>query len=292
MFGIGSGKSIVGLDIGSSCIKAIELKRSKGEIVVSHLGVEPLASDIVVDSMIVDSGSVSSAISKLFGEHAIKTKSVATSVSGHSVIVKKISVQPMSEGELAESITTEAAQHIPFDIADVNVDFDILNPDDTGPQMDVLLVAVKKDKILNYTNVLSLAGKSPAVVDIDAFALQNCYEYNYQPSHDSTVALLNLGASVMNINIVKGVSPLFTRDVSVGGNQYTDSLQKELDLSFEDAENLKKGENIAGVAEEHRATILRSVSDILILEIQKTFDFFRATATGENIQRIYVSGGS
>src|SRR5712675_2640581 len=292
MFGIGSGKSIVGLDIGSSCIKAIELKRSKGEIVVSHLGVEPLASDIVVDSMIVDSGSVSSAISKLFAQHNIKSKNVATSVSGHSVIVKPIKVQPMTEADLAEGITTEAAQHIPFDIADVNVDFDILNPDDTGPQMDVLLVAVKKDKILNYTNVLSLAGKSPAVVDIDAFALQNCYEYNYQPSHDSTVALLNLGASVMNINIVKGVSPLFTRDVSVGGNQYTDSLQKELDLSFEDAENLKKGENIAGVAEEHRATILRSVTDILVLEIQKTFDFFRATSTGESIQKIVVAGGS
>src|SRR5260221_2840782 len=178
MFGIGSGKSIVGLDIGSSCIKAIELKRSEGEIVVSHLGVEPLASDIVVECMIVDSGSVSSAISKIFGEHAIKTKSVATSVSGHSVIVKKISVQPMSEGELAESITTEAAQHIPFDIADVNVDFDILNPDDTGPQMDVLLVAVKKDKILNYTNVLSLAGKAPAGGGIYPFSLHEFFANN------------------------------------------------------------------------------------------------------------------
>src|SRR5689334_22261265 len=126
----GSGKSIVGLDIGSSCIKAIELKKSKGEIVVSHLGVEPLASDIVVDSMIVDSGSVSSAISKIFSQHGIKTRSVATSVSGHSVIVKPIKVQPMSEGELAEGITTEASQHIPFDIADVNLDFEILNPGD------------------------------------------------------------------------------------------------------------------------------------------------------------------
>jgi type IV pilus assembly protein PilM len=292
MFGIGSGKSIVGLDIGSSCIKAIELKRSKGEIVVSHLGVEPLASDIVVDSMIVDSGSVSSAISKIFGEHAIKTKSVATSVSGHSVIVKKISVQPMSEGELAESITTEAAQHIPFDIADVNVDFDILNPDDTGPQMDVLLVAVKKDKILNYTNVLSLAGKTPAVVDIDAFALQNCYEYNYQPHHDTTVALLNLGASVMNINIVKGTTPLFTRDVSVGGNQYTDSLQKELDLSFDDAESLKLGRKVGTVSEDAKLPILQQVTEIIVLEIQKTFDFFRATASGEHIERIYLAGGS
>ncbi|HEV3041559.1 MAG TPA: type IV pilus assembly protein PilM [Candidatus Angelobacter sp.] len=288
----GSAKSIVGLDIGSSCIKAIELKRAKGEIQVSHLGVEPLASDIVVDSMIVDSGSVSSAISKIFGEHSIKTKSVATSVSGHSVIVKKIAVQPMTEAELADSITTEAAQHIPFDIADVNVDFDILNPEDQGSHMDVLLVAVKKDKILNYTNVLSLAGKSPAVVDIDAFALQNCYEYNYQPGHDSTVALLNLGASVMNINIVKGTTPLFTRDVSVGGNQYTDSLQKELDLSFDDAESLKLGKKVGTVSEDAKLPILQQVTEIIVLEIQKTFDFFRATASGEHIERIYLAGGS
>jgi type IV pilus assembly protein PilM len=288
----GSAKSIVGLDIGSSSIKAIELKRAKGEITVSHLGMEALASDIVVDSMIVDSGSVSSAISKIFGLHGIKTKNVATSVSGHSVIVKPIKVQPMSEAELAEGITAEAAQHIPFDISDVNLDFEILNPESGGTQMDVLLVAVKKDKILNYTNVLSLAGKTPAVVDIDAFALQNCYEYNYQPAHDTTVALLNLGASVMNINIVKGTTPLFTRDVSVGGNQYTDSLQKELDLSFEDAEALKLGKKVGTVSEDAKQPILQQVTEIIVLEIQKTFDFFRATAPGEHIDRIYIAGGS
>src|ERR1700716_4324313 len=288
----GSGKSIVGLDIGSSCIKAIELKRSKGEIVVSHLGVETLASDIVVDSMIVDSGIGSSAISKIFAEHAIKTKSVATSVSGHSVIVKKISVQPMSESELAESITTEAAQHIPFDIADVNVDFDILNPDDTGPQMDVLLVAVKKDKILNYTNVLSLAGKTPAIVDIDALALQNCYEFNYEPAPTQVVALLNRGASVMTINIVKGTTPLFPRDVSVGGHQYTDSLQKELDLSFDDAESLKLGRKVGTMHDDAKTPILQQVTEIIVLEIQKTFDFFRASAAGEHIEKIYLAGGS
>jgi type IV pilus assembly protein PilM len=254
--------------------------------------VEPLASDIVVDSMIVDSGSVSSAISKIFTQHNIKSKSVATSVSGHSVIVKPIKVQPMTESELAEGITTEASQHIPFDISDVNLDFEILNPGDTGPQMDVLLVAVKKDKILNYTNVLSLAGKTPSVVDIDAFALQNCYEYNYNPSPDSTVALLNLGASVMNINIVKGTTPLFTRDVSVGGNQYTDSLQKELDLSFDDAESLKLGRRIGTVSEDAKQPILQQVTEIIVLEIQKTFDFFRATASGEHIERVYLAGGS
>ena len=292
MFGLGGAKSIVGLDIGSSSIKAVELKKSKGEIAVAALGVEPLGSDIVVDSMIVDSGSVSSAIAKLFTEQKIKAKSVATSVSGHSVIVKKIPMQTMTDAELADSINTEAAQHIPFDIADVNIDFQILSEPTGDPQMDVLLVAVKKDKILNYTNVLSLAGKSPAIVDIDAFALQNCYEYNYEPAQGTTVALLNLGASVMNINIVKGTTPLFTRDVSVGGNQYTDSLQKELDLGFDDAEALKLGQRVGTVSEDAKLPILQQVTEIIVLEIQKTFDFFRATAAGEHIERIYLAGGS
>jgi type IV pilus assembly protein PilM len=288
----GGSKTIVGLDIGSSCIKAVELKKTKGEISVAHLGLEPLASDIVVGSMIVDSTAVANAITKIFAESGIKGKSVATSVSGHSVIVKKITMQTMSDQELAAMVQTEAAQHIPFDIQDVNVDFQILSDDLSGPQMDVLLVAVKKDKILNYTNVLSLAAKSPAVVDIDAFALQNCYEYNYEPAPGATAALLNLGASVMNINIVKGSTPLFTRDVSVGGNQYTDALQKELDLSFDDAEALKLGRKVGTVSEDAKMPILQQVTEIIVLEIQKTFDFFRATASGEHIERLYVAGGS
>ena len=253
-------------------------------------GLEPLAQDTVVDGAIMDAPLVAAGISSIFDQQKIKAKSVATAVSGHSVIVKRVSLPAMTEEELFERIQAEASQHIPFDIADVNLSYQLLESVDG--QMDVLLVAVKKDKILNHTNVLAQAGKTPTVVDIDAFALQNCFEVNYDPEPSQTVALLNVGASVMNINIVRGGVPLFTRDVSVGGNQYTDALQKELDLSFEDAERLKKGESIAGVAEEQRTTILRSVSDILILEIQKTFDFFRATASGENIQRIYVAGGS
>ena len=289
---MGGSKTIVGLDIGSSCIKAVELKKTKGEIIVAHMGVEALASDIVVDSMIVDGPAVTNAITKIFTESGIKGKAVATSVSGHSVIVKKIAMATMSDQELAAVIQTEAAQHIPFDIQDVNVDFQILSDDLSGPQMDVLLVAVKKEKILNYTNVLSMAAKSAALVDIDAFALQNCYEYNYEPAPGSTAALLNLGASVMNINIVKGSTPLFTRDVSVGGNQYTDALQKELDLSFDDAESLKLGRKVGTVSEDAKMPILQQVTEIIVLEIQKTFDFFRATASGEHIERLYVAGGS
>jgi len=145
---------------------------------------------------------------------------------------------------------------------------------------------------LNYTNVLSMAGRTPAIVDIDALALQNCYEYNYEPASGQVVALLNLGASVMNINIVKGTTPLFPRDVSVGGHQYTDSLQKELDLSFEDAEALKLGQKVGTVSEDAKTPILQQVTEIIVLEIQKTFDFFRASAAGEHIEKIYLAGGS
>jgi type IV pilus assembly protein PilM len=290
MFGMGASKALIGLDIGSSSIKAVELKGSKHGFELVSFGLEPLAQDTVVDGAIMDAPLVAAGIGTIFDQQKIKTRSVATSVSGHSVIVKRVSLPAMTEDELYDRIQAEASQHIPFDIADVNLDYQLLESVDG--QMDVLLVAVKKDKILNHTNVLAQAGKTPVVVDIDAFALQNCFEVNYDPDPAQTVSLLNVGASVMNINIVRGGVPLFTRDVSVGGNQYTDALQKELDLSFEDAERLKKGDSVAGVAEEQRTTILRSVSDILILEIQKTFDFFRATAAGENIQRIYVAGGS
>src|SRR6267154_2295069 len=290
MFGGGQKKALVGLDIGSSSIKAVELKSSKQGYELVSFGLEALAQDTVVDGAIMDAPLVAGAISNIFETQKIKTKNVATAVSGHSVIVKRVTLPSMTEEELYDRIQSEASQHIPFDIADVNLDHQLLESVDS--QMDVLLVAVKKDKILNHTNVLAQAGRNSTVVDIDAFALQNCFEVNYDPDPGQTIALLNIGASVMNINIVRGGIPLFTRDVSVGGNQYTDALQKELDLSFEDAERLKKGDSLPSVTDEQKQQILRSVSDILTLEIQKTFDFFRATASGENIQRIVVAGGT
>ena len=292
MFGFGKSKQVVGLDIGSSSVKAVELRQVGKDIEVFKLGIEPLAPEILVDGAIVDTGQVSNSIAKIFSEHKIKTKNVATAVSGHSVIVKKLSLQPMTEEELEGNIPLEAAQHIPFDIGEVNLAYEILETPADSPVMDVLLVAVKKDKILNYTNVITLAGRVPVIVDIDAFALQNVYEYNYEPPPQATVALLNLGASIMNINIVRGRTPLFTRDVSVGGNQYTDTLQKELDLGFDEAETLKSGTTLPGISEDARMPVIKSVSEIIVLEIQRTFDFFRATAGGEQIQKLYLAGGT
>ena len=292
MFGFGKSKQVVGLDIGSSSVKAVELRQIGKDIEVFKLGIEPLAPEILVDGAIVDTGQVSNSIAKIFSENKIKTKNVATAVSGHSVILKKLSLQPMTEEELEGNIPLEAAQHIPFDIGEVNLAYEILETPADSPVMDVLLVAVKKDKILNYTNVITLAGRVPVIVDIDAFALQNVYEYNYEPPPQATVALLNLGASIMNINIVRGRTPLFTRDVSVGGNQYTDTLQKELDLGFDEAETLKSGTTLPGISEDARMPVIKSVSEIIVLEIQRTFDFFRATAGGEQIQKLYLAGGT
>ncbi|MBZ5545231.1 MAG: pilus assembly protein PilM [Acidobacteriia bacterium] len=219
MFGLGKTKGLVGLDIGSSAVKAVELKKKGAEYELVNLGMEGLGQDTVVDGAIMDSFTVANAIEKIFVENKIKTKSVATAVSGHSVIVKKISVNAPSEAEVAAAMPYEAQQYIPFDMADVNLSYEVLAPATAGPGFDVMLVAVKRDKILNHTNVLSQAGKVPMVVDIDAFAMQNAFEVNYEPSADRMIALLNIGASIMNINIVRGGVPLFTRDVSVGGTR-------------------------------------------------------------------------
>ncbi len=290
----GSKKGLVGVDIGSSAVKAVELKPGGrgGEYHLVKLGLEPLPPEAIVDGAIMDSGAVIDAIQRLFSANKIKTNEVATSVSGNAVIVKKISLPQMTQEELAESIHWEAEQYIPFDIQDVALDYELVEGSGSGGNMDVMLIAVKKDKISDYTSAISQAGKTANVVDVDVFALQNCYEVNYGVDPGRVVALLNVGASIMNINIVKGGTSIFNRDIAVGGNQYTDAIQKDLNLSFEQAENLKKGARVEGAARENLGPILQAVSENIALEIQKTFDFFKATSSEDRIDRIFLSGGT
>jgi len=198
----------------------------------------------------------------------------------------------MTEQELGESIYWEAEQYIPFDIQDVNLDYEILSPEGAQGTMDVLLVAAKKDKIADYTSVITQAGRTAVVVDVDAFALQNAYEVNYGFEAGAVVALLNAGASATNINILNGSQSVFTRDISMGGNAYTEAVQKELDLSFEAAEQLKKGIPVDGATFEEAQPVLHAVTENVLLEIQKTFDFFKASASTDQIDRIMLSGGA
>ena len=293
MFKKGLGKnSLVGLDIGSSSVKAVELQRKGGVLHLTSLGYENLRTDTIVDGQIMELNNVSDVISSIFNEHKIKTTRVAAGVSGHSVIVKNIVVPPMSEAELHESFSWHAEEHIPFDIADVNLDYHITGS--SNESVSVLMAACKSDKIANVKQAIQLAGKQPVIIDVDAFALQNCYEVNYRPSPGDVVALLNIGASTMNINILNGALSVFARDASVGGSQYTSLLQKELGLTFEQAEAVKRGMPLPeGVEGRDINPIIETVSDILALEIQKTMDFYRATAEeGESaIQKILFSGG-
>jgi type IV pilus assembly protein PilM len=286
-------KNLVGLDIGSSSIKAVELSGKPGSLVLTHLAHEALPPDTVVDGQIMELNSVSGTISSVFNTHQIKTERVAAGVSGSSVIVKNILVPPMSNEELEESIDWHAEEHIPFEIADVNLDYQVVGRNQDSLQ--VLLAACKRDFVANIKQAIQLAGRQPAVIDVDAFALQNCYEVNYEPKPDETVALLNIGAATMNINILQGTRSVFTRDVSVGGNQYTALLQKELGLTFEQAEAIKRGGPLPeGAPQRDIQPVLETVSDILALEIQKTFDFYRATSDDANsmVRKILLSGGS
>jgi type IV pilus assembly protein PilM len=286
-------KDIIGLDIGSQQIKIVQLKETKGSYRLERLGVAALQPELIVDGSILDASRVVDVIKELISSSNIKTKDVTLSVSGHSsVIIKRVSLPQMSEDELEESIRFEAEQYIPFDIEDVNLDFQILGPAEEDNMMDVLIVAVKKDKINEYVSVVKEAGLNPVVVDVDAFALENMYELNYEIKEGENVALVNIGASMININILKGGVSVFTRDSSVGGNLLTEALQKEFTISYSNAEKLKKEESLEGISQEDVAAILSSASEDIITEISRSFDYFRDTTNYENIDEIILSGGA
>jgi type IV pilus assembly protein PilM len=285
-------KQSIGLDIGSSVLKAVELRLSrKGNFELVSLGFEELSPDCIVDGVIISKLPVSDAINRFYAQQGIKNDRIATSISGHSAIVRKISLPIQSDEDLAESIRWEAEQYIPFDIADVNMDYQVLGENVQTGNLDILLVAVKKDKITDYTSVIKMAGKTPVLIDVDAFALQNAFEINYEPS-SQTVALLDIGASTMTITIVSGIDFLFTRDVGVGGHQYTEFIQKEFNLNYSQAQALKHGGTLENIKPEDVRRVIDSVTEIICLEIQKTYDFFRSTATVDHIDRMIVSGGA
>jgi type IV pilus assembly protein PilM len=216
------------------------------------------------------------------------------SVSGHAVIVKKITLPEMTEEELAESIKWEAEQYIPFDIQDVNMDFQILNTfigPEGKPQMNVILVAVKKDKLNDYHALAIEAGLDPIIVDVDAFALENMYSINYDPVEGEAVALVNVGASVTNINVLLSGHFAFTRDISIGGNRFTESIQKEMGLSHEDAERVKLRLAVDAVDPETLSAIEENVSGEIAGEIIRSFGYFKTTTNHEHIDRVLVSGG-
>jgi type IV pilus assembly protein PilM len=290
MFLFKNKKEVIGIDIGSSSVKLVQLKDNKVSFQLLNAAIIPLPPEAIVDNTLMDSSSVATVVKNLVSSLGIKVKDVACSISGNSVIIRKIILPAMPQEELEDQITWEAEQYIPFDINDVNMDFQILSPDSSDPsKMNVLLVASKKDIINDYVSVFNEAGLHLSVVDVDSFAVQNAFEANYTCGPEEIMALINIGASVMNINVIKDGKTLFTRDVQMGGNLYTEEIQKQLGLSSEDAETAKKLAHAT-----HNDALLHAidkVNETITQEIRRSLDFYNSTANDERIRSVFVSGG-
>ncbi len=283
-------KDIVGVDIGSSAVKLVQLRPAKGGYHLVKIGILPLPAEAIVDNTLMDSSSIVETVRQLLTTLGVKAKEAACSISGNSVIIRKISLPVMPVEELEDQIHWEAEQYIPFDINDVNVDFQILSPDEQDPsKMNVLLVASKKDIINDYLSVFAEAGLKLVVVDVDSFAVQNSYELNYPADPEQVVALVNIGASIFNLNIVRDGISLFTRDVQMGGNLYTEEIQKQFGISSSEAEEMKL--HAADAADPRLKDVLQRVNETIALEMRRSLDFYNSTAGEERITKVFLSGG-
>jgi len=239
---------------------------------------------------VMDSSLVVDVAQRLVQEQGVKNQNFGVSLSGISVAIRKIQVPAMSDAELAESIQWEAEQYLPFNVNEVNLDYVVLGSDvDT---MDVLLVAAKKDRIADYTGIVTQLGKAAALIDIDVFAVQNAFEHNYGAAVDKVIALVNIGAHIMNVNVLAHGQSVFWRDIVFGGNAYTEAIQRELNLPREQAEAVKVGEQLGDHTPQTVLGVLNSVSEDLAAELQKTFEFFYTTSSHDRVEEIYLAGGS
>lgn len=288
---MGEGKNLVGVDIGSASIKVCLVRESRKGLGLVRLGYVPLAPQVIVDGQIMDSAAVIDALGRAFAQAKIRQKECALSVSGQSVIIRKITVPMMTQAELDEQIQWEAEQHIPFDIKDVQVDYQVLRKRPEASQMDLLLVAAKKDRIEDYAQLAKSAKLKPIVCDVDSFTVQNLFEYSRGLPENQTVALINVGASVSSLSIVANGVHVFPREIANGGNAITEEIQKQLGIPFEQAEAYKCG-GAGGIVPQQVVQIIDAAADSIAAEIQRSVDFYLATSGEGEISRIYVTGGT
>ena len=285
--------STVGLDIGSSGVKAVALRQTRAGWTLAAAGEMPVRVERPSEDGTTPV-EVAGAVRELLDTLKLNRAMVATALSGHAVIVKRLSLPAMSRAELAEAIPWEAEQYIPFDLADVQLDYQIVNAktEAATSTIDVLLVAAKKDRVEDRTAVIAQAGRQAAVLDIEAFALANAYQMNYPERQDPLAAIVHVGRSATIVCLLEQGQLAFTRDIALGGRLYADALQRELGVDPQTAERIQQGHLPGDANRDQVAAILRDTSSQVILEIRKTIDFYRATAPIETLSRIVVSGGA
>ncbi len=290
------GKNCIGLDIGSSAVKLAALKTTKRGLQVMAFDQQRLPPETIVDGALMNASVVTDAIAEILARNKIRTREAALSVSGNTVIIKKITLPLMTQEELEESIQWEAEQYIPFDIKDVYIGHEVVAPRTDQGQMDVVLVAAKREMINDYTAVAQDAGLDPIIMDVDAFCLQNCYEVNYGFHQGETVVLLDIGNSVVTMNVVTDGVTMFTRDLSMGGSDITDEISKQLNITYDEAELYKMGGSPGARSDEvlpHEVEkIIGEKAEDMAAEIQRSVDFYAATAASSQIDKIVVSGGT
>lgn len=289
-------RQLVGLDIGSRAIKLVQIKELKGRYILQKFGIKPLEPEVIVDGTVMDAGRVIDVIKELIQEQGVKVKNVALSVSGHAVIVKKINLPQTPDDQMEAKVKEAAEQYIPFDINEVNLDWFILNPaettEDGQAQMAVLLVAAKKDKVNELTEIARGAGLIPKVLDVDAFAIENMYSINYEVKPEELTALVNVGASVMNVNIVKGNVSVFTRDIAVGGHRYAEALQRDLGVTADEAEAAQQGKLKEGLDATTVKGVIDGINAEVASEIARTVDYFKSIGTdAADVTKIVLCGG-
>jgi type IV pilus assembly protein PilM len=287
---------IVGLDIGSSAIKAVVLTTARSGWSLVAAGESPLPEGTVEDGATAEPAVVSDAVSQLLDTLRVRRGRVAAALSGHAVNVKRLSMPSMSDAELSEAIPWEAEQYIPFDLSEVQLDYQVVsNGGESKNGLDVLLVAAKRDRIEDRANVIAQSGRRPVVLDIEAFALANAYQVNYPERTDPLSALIHVGRSVTVVCLLEHGEPIFTRDIAVGGRHHLDSLLRELGPMGVDelaARRILHGQFPGDLDADLVAGVLRDASGLLVNEVRKTIDFYRATAPVEKLGRIVLSGGA
>ncbi|MFN2315423.1 MAG: type IV pilus assembly protein PilM [Gemmatimonadales bacterium] len=284
----GRAKTTVGLDIGSGLIKLVVINHSSGEPVLSKVAFTAVADDAIVEGEVMDPGLVADAIRGLFETAGIKPKQVVTAVGGRDVIIKKISMDRMKEAEAREVIRWEAEQHVPFDMDNVELDFQILDPNDDGLQMTVLLVAAKRELVETKLALLSDVGIQPSIVDVDSFALHNAFELNYPDAMRGVVGLVNIGHEMTNVNILEDGVPVLTRDLPVGTRRLREDLQRERGISAAEADRILQGMESSDAL----APFLGPRAEELAVGVERAAAFLQtASRSAAGLSRLYLSGG-
>ncbi len=284
----GRSSSTVGLDIGSGLIKLVQVSHRSGEPVLTKVAFASVVSDAIVEGEVMDPALVGDAIKGLMATAGIKTKQVVTAVGGRDVIIKKIAMDRMKEAEAREVIRWEAEQHVPFDMDNVELDFQILDPDGEGLQMTVLLVAAKRELIETKLALLAEIGLEPSIIDVDAFALHNAFEVNYPEAMRGVVGLVNIGHETTNINILDDGIPILTRDIPSGTRRFREDLQRERGVSSDDADKMLQGAEPSDLL----APFLESRGEELAVGIERAAAFLQsASRSAAGISRLYITGG-